>query len=499
MKRLFLLGVVLSGFLVACSAGGSGPTPPTGGGGSTATPAPTPTPTASPAQSGTGSVAVSTTASSSATLPPVGGYTGTLGFPTASVATTVAIADQVASVGPPTGVPVLQGMLRRAPTSWGQATTQSGSTNTPLVYLTLTSAANVTFSAALTFTFVLPSSAGTGPFYLGYYSSPSWMTAAGPGTVTGSTVTFSLTGGSSNVQLVGGQANYLALYSGGVIPTPTPTPSPTPVPTASPTPTPTASPTPSTANVIVNGDFETGTLSGWFPCYVQHHQLAQVDANPVNTNTTYNAPTPGPDTAPTASPGPNDVTVAGTTPTGAVHGGSYAGLAGSSTVVTRGKGAVGLCQNVVVPTTTPTLTLWVYEGGDMAYYDGEDAEADVFTSDAGLLSTANTTTELPATTYFSENNCYNNLAAGTGNSAQLPCKTDGTGTPNLATGGVWRQKGPYDMTLYAGQTVTLFLGVWSSTTSTSYYSYAYYDDVVLSNNSNTGSLPITVQKPGVKH
>ncbi|GCE22271.1 glycosyl hydrolase family 18 protein [Dictyobacter kobayashii] len=73
--------------------------------------------------------------------------------------------------------------------------------------------------------------------------------------------------------------------SGGTIPTPTPTPNPTPSPTPNPTPsptpnptstptptptptpnptsTPTPSPTPTPGNLVANGGFESGDLSGW--------------------------------------------------------------------------------------------------------------------------------------------------------------------------------------------------------------------------------------------
>jgi len=46
-------------------------------------------------------------------------------------------------------------------------------------------------------------------------------------------------------------------------PTQTPTPTRTPTPTPTPTQTPTPTPTPPSGNLVVNGGFETGNLSGW--------------------------------------------------------------------------------------------------------------------------------------------------------------------------------------------------------------------------------------------
>ena len=279
---------------------------------------------------------------------------------------------------------------------------------------------------------------------------------------------------------------------------------------AAPTPSPTASPTGAPVNAIVNGDFETSSTSfaPWYTCYVQHHQVALTDDNPDDSaQGAYAVPTAGPDTAPTTAPNANDATVQQSVQmTGGadqpVHGGGNAALVGMGlgmTTANTGKGALGICQNVVVP-ASGQLSLWVLEGGNKAYYDGQDQEAEIFLASAGLNSSTNTTASLPDLQLFSENNCWNglNLQGGSGpNGATKPCAIDHSGVPDLANGNVWREKGPYDLSTYAGQTVTVFLGIWNSSSSGTYYNYAYYDDVQLTGAAGPTPSPAPTASIGI--
>ena len=268
---------------------------------------------------------------------------------------------------------------------------------------------------------------------------------------------------------------------------PSPSPSPSASHSPSPSPSPSASPSPIAtvaANAVVNGDFETGTLSPWFTCYVQHHQGNEVDPNPVPSPAAITSPTPGPDTAPAAVAlqMSTDATIQTTTPSGNAYAGTYSALVGYSYLVSgavyKVTGASGICQNITIPSGNPQLTLEVYEGDNNQQYNRNDQEAVVFAASAGLTSATNSTTTLPVQTLFSENNCYNNLNMHNTTADETPCNPGGT----EANGDVWRQKGPYSLTAYAGQTITLFLGTWNNTggTGTAYFNYAYFDNVVIS-------------------
>jgi len=106
-------------------------------------------------------------------------------------------------------------------------------------------------------------------------------------------------------------------------PTPTPTNTPTPTPTNTPTPTPTNTPTPTPTptggNLVINGGFETGDLSGW-----------------------------------TCQSG--DVVV-----TSPVHSGSYA------LQVTPSSSTTGECDQTIAVQANHTYTLTAYVDGPYAY------------------------------------------------------------------------------------------------------------------------------------
>ncbi len=106
---------------------------------------------------------------------------------------------------------------------------------------------------------------------------------------------------------------------GGTGGTPTPTPTPTNTPTPTPTNTPTPTPTPTGGNLVINGGFETGDLSGW-----------------------------------TCQSG--DVVV-----TSPVHSGSYA------LQVTPSSSTTGECDQTIAVQANHTYTLTAYVDGPYAY------------------------------------------------------------------------------------------------------------------------------------
>lgn len=248
--------------------------------------------------------------------------------------------------------------------------------------------------------------------------------------------------------------------------------------------------TPATTNAIVNGDFETSSTSiaPWFVCYVQSAVGAVVDPSPSPVSMAL--PTAAATATPAGHPTPDDVTVTQSVPadaagtTGPVHGGSNAALVGRNTQP-RARGESGICQTVIVPASNPSLTLWIYEGGDtyntsqqqhvgMIYDDTATFNAIAsFTPSTG--GTAYSTLSTPASILFAQNNCYNSHPGASGDVGG--CAVTATST---ALGGQWYEKGPYDLSTFAGHQITLFLGIWGASSTSTAYTYAFYDDVVLS-------------------
>ena len=219
-----------------------------------------------------------------------------------------------------------------------------------------------------------------------------------------------------------------------------PSPSPSSSPTAAPSALPSASAPPAVVgNVVSNGDFESSSLSPWTACSPSTNGHAGATS-----------------TAAILATLPDSHSVP-------QFDGPGAAMIG---VLQNGKvGVTGICQQLVVPTPAVggkvMATMYVWEGG---------SEKDTTLSDqeAGLLS-ADGSTQL--TSLFVDSACSVTSTEG----FKKHCDpTQNGGVP--ANGGVWVQRGPYDITAYAGQTVTLFAGIWLGP-SPSISDFLYVDDV----------------------
>lgn len=280
-----------------------------------------------------------------------------------------------------------------------------------------------------------------------------------------------------------------------------------------------------TVSAISNGTFTNGT-TGWTPCsYAYTAKSAPVNpASPVpNTPEpaqTAAAETPVPlaslsplvnVTAPPANdnPGWSDYTSTSVTPnTGSV---TFMQNGTSETVVTPGsapsvlgsdvmligsieadtnpypKGNFGVCQTIAIPTAPPSesgpyLSMYVLEGGSEYSFKYADNEAALFGS-----YSSNVASSLDEY-LFTEENCYLHpttaspagIWAGSGVNATSGCWPqtyggDSSNYYNWLMGGFWQERGPYDLSAYAGTTVTLFLGNWSYYhDSSSYYAQFMY-------------------------
>ncbi len=191
-----------------------------GSGGTASTMAPTPTPTPSPMPSGLvipaggGTLTLFTAAQAS-------GYAGTLTVPAATTGGSALTVTTSTTL--PAGLPTVLSRGRRP----------LQVTDTPVFYFSLTLSSTMSWPTTPSFTITLPSAAQSGvSYYFAFYDPTKaslgfQLTAVGPATVSGSTLTFPAT--SNAVTLTGGVTYWFALYyTTGASPTPTPSPSPTP-------------------------------------------------------------------------------------------------------------------------------------------------------------------------------------------------------------------------------------------------------------------------------
>ena len=202
--------------------------------------APGSNPPSVPASSGT--ISVNTTAPASVTLAPVAGIAPTITLPASSAgASSVTVSD---SASAPTSLPAIAA-LARAPQA-------AGDKHSPLLFISVTSSATITFAGAATFAFAIPNLPSNVTFSLASLdptASPIAWSYGGSVSVSGSNVSITTATGFT---LKAGVTYYFALVTipVGVSPAPTQTPAPSPAPTSTPTPVPTPTPTPVPTPVV---------------------------------------------------------------------------------------------------------------------------------------------------------------------------------------------------------------------------------------------------------
>lgn len=189
--------------LVSCGGGGGGG----GAGGGGVPPAPqcpsgylgTPPNCTTPA-TGTTSFTTST-AGVQVAVPPVSGFGGTMSIPPADTAAPMVLYSFATA---PDGIPVVQAARRR----------MTPAPNTPYVYYILQANAPVTLQGMLSFALTVPTNVPPAQtYYIAALADDfTWFTIAGPGTVAGGKVTFTIPLQIEYTQA--GLAIALALYAG---------------------------------------------------------------------------------------------------------------------------------------------------------------------------------------------------------------------------------------------------------------------------------------------
>ncbi len=311
---------------------------------------------------------------------------------------------------------------------------------------------------------------------------------------------------------------------------------------------------PVTVSAIKNGNFAQG-MSSWTPCTYAHTaqaagtnatqiiesgtpsyatvQTAQIGATASPVGTTAPAPTTTPLSnfvTPIASPnipvndnpgyptaGSVEVQLAGvasgapTTYTIDTPG-TYPSLLGTEVMLLGNlnastnpnpAGTFGMCQTITVPASVPYLSMYVLEGGE--YYKSNENDQEVAVFPTSTLTNGYIVTGTP-TYLFLEWNCYldeSYLGWGTGESASNSClNTDTTAGSNWYLGGSWQPRGPYNLSSYAGQQVTLFIGIWAyysnyGTSDAKYNEFMYVGNVQMTANGTSipSSGPLVRTRP----
>jgi len=250
-----------------------------------------------------------------------------------------------------------------------------------------------------------------------------------------------------------------------------------------------------TVSGVKNGAFTNG-MANWTNCSYAHTALtAPVNEATPSPVTPFPTQSPGAATAaiPAASltglsaqvtPPPNDnpSPPAGvTSPAPSVLGTNVA-LIGSinSLTVPSPKGEFGICQQIAVPASPSPLYLSFWEWDGNTEFTFKDAD-----QDAVILDSTGTTVQQ---TLFVENHCYAdpNIGQAPGQAMTSGCWPaayggDSSNFKDWIGGGFWTQRGPYNLSAYAGQTITLYFGNWSffSNAASKFANFIYVGNVQL--------------------
>jgi hypothetical protein len=334
---IFALLLLCAAILSACGGGGGGSLSAPGNVVPNASPTPCPQgyvgtqPSCQQESSLPGQFTPITVPSATA-LPDVAGYSGTILIPAANPAAQVQITLQT---GNPTGVTIAD---RTRAMSQNARVFDSGAI-TPLIFISLTTAGQVVFTASSNmpgfpgFTFELPTSAGSGPFYLAYLEGQSvWTTVAGP--VSPSACSAPLSGSCVTLQpalpsltITAQNPVYLLLYTGGVVPSAAPSNSPGGQPTSTASSGPTPIPSGGSGSSASPGSTPTPIATGTSSSSPIASPSTSPTIRPTATSSATATPTPFVSPSPTAQP---TVAPNGTPPASFVMGTLPSGTTGSS-------------------------------------------------------------------------------------------------------------------------------------------------------------------------